>query len=385
MCKLSISIVLALFCLLNAEFAFSKKKLSLASVYADDSSALPQRRLKAITRTALDQIPFDYGDPSPPKLNCEGDLVITTTGGHLLKWSRATPDLAWKAFLRGEAPSISQLRFFHDAFTPLNLELGEDVWDPALYCINSNEVVIGSIMPRPKGAANARWPDDHWARRTYVFTNQNDKLISSAQPFFSEVTTNWLHHNYGHGLVYDDNGNGHVFYERVSEEKNGAPFKTEIFSRSVKNYIEPYGSEVQILKIPTSPWASAKRSDGGLLVEGPRPFKMNGITGLSISGGDYNSDHYGIHLLWQTENRNFEPVLGQNGDLLDFGKEIRKVFPMTWGPARAVFFEYEGQWWVLFHGIPIGSLHDTAEGRRDIFLAPVQVQHGRFPKIKIQY
>lgn len=380
-------IILALSVLLSGEFAFSKKSLKLTSVYKPDTSEVPLRRLKAITKTALNQAPLDYGDPSPPKLNCKDELVITTTGGHVLKWSRKTPELAWKSFLKGEAPTLSHLKFYHDEFTPLDLELGEDVWDPAMYCINGQEVVIGSIMPRPQGQTNAKWPDDHWARRTYIFKNKNGLLISEAEPFFSESPShfNWLHHNYGHGLTFDSQGDGQVYFERVSETKNEGPYKTEIFSRPIKNFTQVIGAEVSVLKIPDSSWPSSKRSDGGLLIEGPRPFIMNGITGLSISAGDYNSDNYGIHILWQNEKGKFEPILGQNGDLLDFGTEIRKAFPMTWGPARAVFFEHDSQWWVLFHGIPIGSLHDQAEGRRDVFLAPVEVSSGRFPGIKIKY
>ena len=42
----------------------------------------------------------------------------------------------------------------------------------------------------------------------------------------------WVGHNYGHDFVRDADGKMFMFYERVSEEEEGTPLKTEIFARS---------------------------------------------------------------------------------------------------------------------------------------------------------
>jgi hypothetical protein len=98
---------------------------------------------------------------------------------------------------------------------------------------------------------------------------------------------------------------------------------------------------------------------------------------ISFSGGDYNSAKYGIHLLI-AENMlgPYRPYLNSVGtDLKDFGKDIEKQIPLTWGAGRAVFFEFQNQWWILFHGIPSRDGKAPEDGKRNLFLAPVDFEN----------
>lgn len=320
----------------------------------------------------------DFGDPSTPDFSQSHKVSIYTTGGFALIWKG--PD-ALQKFLTGQPAILEQLKIHHPDGTPFNDETGEDIWDPTIEVSleNSQErVLYGAVMSPTDDRRHGLWPQDNWNRRTFAFRMRNGKWIRDEDPLFGVVPERetWIGHNYGHHFIKDKNGQSYVFYERVTEEKNGHPWKTEIFAKKMKNSFSTTGPEISILKIPSQVWPSARRSFGGSLVEGPRPFFAKGKYFVSFSAGEYASENYGIHLLEAKDVLGpYRPIMNKmNNDLKDFGEEIESQRKLTWGAARAAFFEVQGKWWSLFHGIDQKDDHPIEDGLRNIFLAPVEIQ-----------
>lgn len=260
---------------------------------------------------------------------------------------------------------------------------GEDAWDPSVYVFPGidKRTLFAGVMARRLGETNAYWPEDHWSRRTGAFDWEGDRWILRDRSVFGPwpKKETWLGHNYGHDFIGGDDGSTWMFSEKVSEEKNGQPYKTEIFARRISSQGNLYGKELDILKIPKHPWPASQRKGGTLLIEGPRPFKVGEKYLISFSAGDYFSDDYGIHLAWANMMTGpYTPYLDKNGDLKKFAKAIDKKMPMTWGPARAAFFKVDNNWWMLFHGIEASPHHDLSEDKRNVYLTPVEIDdaHG---------
>lgn len=287
---------------------------------------------------------LDFGDPSPPKISSD-KVEVFTTGGFILTW-RNIDDL-----LSGKAATLSQLKLENP---------DEDIWDPTI----ENGVLYGGVM-KTHGDEDR----DSWSRRVYAFRNVNGKWMREQHPLSGPLPSKptWLGHSYGHHFI-----DGYMFYEKVTIERNNSPWTTEIFARKMKDPFHLTGPEIPILKL-SQDWARARRSFGGKLVEGPRPFKANGIYFISFSAGDYTSDDYGIHLMASKNLLGpYEPYLTPDKkDLKDFAVDIEKKLPLTWGGARAAFFEARGKHWALFHGIKDDG--SSAEGLRNVWLSPVTI------------
>ncbi len=327
----------------------------------------------------------DFGDPSTPDFSDSSHVRVYTTGGDVLIWTSDSTRSAKNKFLEGAPPRHERLVIaHHDGFTLLDeLLSGEDAWDPTVEYHDGQPILYAGVMsPRPN-ESNAFWPEDHWSRRTFAFDWRNDRWVMRANPVFGKLPTQpqWLGHNYGHHVVVDDKDRRWMFYERVSEERHGRPYKTELFARRLNHSEGLVGKEVAILKIPSAPWTHSVREDGTLLIEGPRVLKFADGYLLSFSAGDYFSDHYGIHLAWSKKLTGpYKPYLNSKGnDLKNFATVINKQIPMTWGPARAAFFVEDEQLWMLFHGIEKASWIPTPDGKRDVYLAPMAFdqEHGR--------
>lgn len=303
-----------------------------------------QARIVQLTRHAN----IDFGDPSAP-IFARGQVVVTVTGGFVLVWNSE------RAFFSGGRPSVERLRICHHDGTPLSDEAGEDIWGPTF---NGN-VLVGSVMVPRSGQRNALWPDDAPSRRTFAFHFVKGCWIRALRPLFG-TTGGWIGHTYGHTFFENL-----LFYERVAQVKDGMPWVTNLYALH-------RGREILILD--SRRWPSARRSFGGSLVEGARPFKVGQTYFLSFSAGDYNSDAYGIHLLRAARPEGpYEPLLNARGnDLRDFGQEIEREMPLTWGPGRAVFFERGGRWWILFHGIR--KPFQGTDGHRQLFLMPANME-----------
>jgi hypothetical protein len=134
-------------------------------------------------------------------------------------------------------------------------------------------------------------------------------------------------------------------------------------------------------------YPSARRGFGGYLAEGPRPFRVGNWYVIGFSAGDYQAEDYGLHLMASKSLTGpYVPYLDDDtSDFTHFETEIEKSYKMYWGAARPAFFEMNGRWWVLFHGILSTDTHQLEEGERDIYLAPVDItfQPTGPPKIKI--
>lgn len=312
----------------------------------------------------------DYADPSPPDFSIPNLVRVTTTNGFVLNWRGS--DAVGK-FLHGERPQVEMIKAYHPDGRPFDEQGDEDLWDPTI----QGDVLYAGVMTAPAGEAVARWPEDNWSRRTYAFQKVAGKWIRSEKPLFSKLPSKptWVGHNYGHHIFQ-----GHVFYERVTEDRDGTPWKTEIFACRLK---DPFhcGSEIAILKLPFTPWRNSLRSFGGSLMEGPRVFFANGEYFMSFSAGDYQNDNYGIHLARSTSLLGpYKPVLSRSGlSLRDFSLEIEKVMPMTWGAGRAAYFSVAGKWWALFHGIPKVDTENVERGYRSVFLTPVTFDQNGLP------
>ena len=232
-------------------------------------------------------------------------------------------------------------------------------------------VLFGRVMLPPPGQSHAHFDQDNINRRTYGFQLKNQKWIRNLEPL-NELfpPTGWLGHNYGHQFITAKNGDLWMFYERVSEVLNDAPLKTEIFARRFTPPAILKGPEIQIFRIPSTPFPAVVRTNGNLLAESPRPFSVRlrhrSYYFVSFSSSDWGSDHYGINLLWSDAiDGPYQPILNSHRhDLKDFGVKIRTEHALTYGPGRGSFFQdAKGHWWVIFHAA-------TLEARRNVQAAP---------------
>ncbi len=311
---------------------------------------------------------IDFADPSRPDFSNKDIVRIHLTAGEVLEWKTSE-------FPHGR-PTHHRMKLYHASGKILNESAGEDAWD--LNIVNWSPdltVAYAGVMKAPSGTSHASWPDDNWSRRVYAFTQKNNKWMCAKDPLLDEVPASptWLDHGYGHDFLTDDDGTTYVFYEKVSEERDGHPWRTDLFARRMLNPFEADGQVVTILNTNRKSWPALKRSFGGKLAEGPRPFKVGPHYFVSFSGGDYNSENYGIHLMVSKKPLGpYAPYLNEQGNnLKDFSLDLEKHQRLTWGAGRAVFFEWKNTWWILFHGIPSEDGEAPEDGKRNLFMAPV--------------
>ncbi|RYZ69682.1 MAG: hypothetical protein EOP05_14440, partial [Proteobacteria bacterium] len=178
---------------------------------------------------------FDFGDPSPPDLTDTKQVKVYTTGGEILTWPRGSEESPLEYLLAGRSAKHERLRVAHADGTPFDAEVaGEDVWDPTVErsLENPNELILYAGAMKPNvGRSNADWPQDNWRRRTFAFKKRDGVWVMSAKPLFDDPTNDteegsWVGHNYGHAFLKDEKGNTFVFYERVTEERDGLPWTT---------------------------------------------------------------------------------------------------------------------------------------------------------------
>lgn len=354
------------------------KWLAFLLILTSFAASGSHRTLKSLTGGPGQPNHLDFGDPSAPDLSQENKISVYTTGGFALIWKGANVE---EKFLSGQPPQVERLKIAHADGTLLNDETGEDLWDPTIEVSLENpreRILYGAVMSATDDRKHALWPQDNWNRRTFAFRLKGGKWIREKDPLLGNIPEHetWVGHNYGHHFIKDESGQTFVFYERVTEERNGHPWKTELFAMKMKNSFATFGPEISILKIPHQVWPLARRSFGGSLVEGPRPFFANGKYFVSFSAGEYASDNYGIHLLQSDKIQGpYKPFLNESGkDLKDFGVDIENKRKLTWGAARAAFFQMRGEWWTVFHGIDQKDNSPVEDGLRNIFLAPVVIQ-----------
>lgn len=353
-----------------------KALISRSVVEQADPQGPPQRRLKSFTHGSQKN---DFGDPSPPDFSVQGIVKVYTTGGHVLSWFDTKTESATNRFLRGVTP--------HDEMLILKSENGEegyDPWDPTIETFpefGSEKYLYAGVMTPPPGKERAQWPNDNWRRRVNAFRSVKgakgqDEWIRVPKSILGDAPDQpgWLDHSYGHQFLRDEEGKPWMFYEKVAEERDGQPFKTEIFARRLLSPIELSTEEISILKVPQKMWPRSKHANGSL-VEGPRPVRLKNGFLIGFSAGDYNSDGYGIHFMWSKKLTGpYRPFLTTKGqDLRDFALPLRQEVPFTWGAGRPALFEVDGKWWILFHGIDKRDHARVDHGQRSIYLAPLKI------------
>jgi len=298
----------------------------------------------------------DFGDPSAPEFSSKGVRVLTT-GGFELRWKSA------EDFFTGGPNRMRRLKFRKPHCRRDCEYLGEDIWDPSI----REGVLYGAVTNDPSESGN-------WKRRVYAHRFINKAWVRESEPLIEPLPANftWLGHSYGHHFL-EVSGKTYVFYEKVTEERDGLPWKTELFAKRLLNPFQTTGSEIEVFRIRRD-YPRTRRSFGGILAEGPRPFEWKGRFYVFFSGGDYASDDYGIHLLRaQNPLGPYTPDLTENDqDLFDYGATMERKFKLTWGAARAVAFEYEGKLYCLFHGIRDFGV--PIKPHRDVFLAQLFIK-----------
>lgn len=352
--------------------------------------ASPARQLRPLTGVANLPAGYDFGDPSAPDFSESGVVRIYTTGGERLTWRASKSATAIENMLSGKPARHDRLRLYHeDGKTEFDAQAsGEDGWDPSIQVgANGIKFLFAGVMSPGSHRRNALWPEDHWSRRTFKFRWRNRRWVKEPESIFGSIpdSPTWLGHNYGHDILKLADGRRFLYYEKVTEEREGHPWKTEIFARRVNENLDFNGPEISVLTL-TRPWRAARRSDGSQLAEGPRAFVAGGKILIAFSGGDYASDRYGMHLLWAERVEGpYHPYLEAN-DLKDFGSEIEKQIPMAWGAGRPAFFEVQGEWWVVFHGIDQRAGPVPQNGLRNVYLAPVSIvpRNSGPPEIRVK-
>jgi hypothetical protein len=340
--------------------------------------------------------------------------VYGTTDGTYLEYGSED------AFLHNRDAIRKKFQFAHPDGTPFN---GDEIpWDmiPLNWTINGKEtrVYYAGAMTPPLGDKHAHWPADNPSRRTYAFMEDPQKpgvLIRSKNPVIpnpdgSSSPYQFIGHNYGRDflkgldgkIVRDADGSVIMYYERVGRyTANGNPI-TEIAARKMSNPFHADGEEIVLLSVDeNNPWKTAKRGDGGLLLEGPRvvtiKVKDKIYYVMGFSAGDFPTEQYGIHFA-VSENPlgPFHPILTDDKkDLKDFGAAIRKQKNLYGGPARPdLFMAHDGQWWVAFHaavkrGGPNTNYKIWPESlddfHRNIYLTPFEIGAGKnnLPKFEL--
>ena len=357
---------------------------------ADHPGVEPERRFKQLTFSPCGPAAVDFADPSPPV--DKKTQVIVVYGAGILHWQGSTPEGSWRHFLRGDHARYEHVPLFHgDGLTEFDVvSHGEEAWDMTIenFADNADPVLYAGVMTPAHGQSHADVLRDHWSRRTYPFYLRDGKWQQGESPlFFAPATFGWIGHNYGHQFFKDQDGSLWIFYERVSESDTSGPLKTELFARSFVPPETVGDEEIKIFEIANRPYPSVLRAFGGALVEGPRPFSAE--TGgrtfyfIAFSSGQWDSSGYTANLLWSEALLGpYQPYLNDDRtDLKDFGAELKKTYPLTYGPGRPVFFQDPGKhWWTVFHAANSIEVEHAkfppAPGRgpfRNLFLAPVQM------------
>lgn len=354
----------------------------LAFVLVSGGSACPALG-RVIQLTGLNRATrtTDFADPSEPRFT-KDEVSILVTGGRRLVWRKSNAISGEKRFFSGESPEIEPIRICHRDGTEISEDFGEDIWDPTMH----GNFLYGSIMTPTSGNQHAIWPADAASRRVYPFRLLSECWTRSETPLVAAWNNDgWVNHNYGHSFLKADDGREWVFYERVNDDTGNLPLKTALFAKILRTPERTDENETSIFDFKLGQWPTLARENGGVLAEGPRPFKFANGYLISFSGGDYWSNSYGIHLLWSKNiNGPYAPFTTPDGrDLKDFGATLRQTLNLTWGPARAVFFERRGRWYALFHAVKKPFNPKVQEGYRQLFLAEVTIESssGQAPQI----
>jgi hypothetical protein len=289
----------------------------------------------------------------------------------------------------------------------------EGSWDQLIHrWPDGSEVLYGGMMTPTEGRTHSRWPADNWNRRIYAFTRgAGGAWTRRPVPLFNPVADGaqprMIGHAYGHhfktvtrqvkGRKVSETW---LFHEEVVAEQ---PLRTEIFARKM---LDPFTASRHKVKIVGTEWHGqpiGQRSNGELLVEGPRPFEatLGGqeYSFVSFSSGDFNSDNYDIHFAWRKgdgigPHTPYVDRAGGKVSLRGFAGDLKKRYGLSWVGRAHVIRDRAGQYWAVFHGVdkairpevdytrPNGEL---GRFQRNIFAVPMEIRLGKggVPEIEL--
>jgi ribose/xylose/arabinose/galactoside ABC-type transport system permease subunit len=307
-------------------------------------------------------------DPAPPYVAADGSVEIFGSTQYLIRYKN------WEQYAQGGCYEIVPLNLVSNTGFGYS-EIYTQPWDLRKYRIErknqkASELLIGGAMTASKGRPIPYWPEDNLNRRIFFFRLDSlNRWARDLSAIIGEVADNWMGHSYGGNLIQENSstpntiqadGSGAIgfFFEKVSEVRNGNPYKTEIFAVKMKNFdLADPASEVKIFEIGAKPYPATERVGNGYLVEGPRPFQVNfggkAIYLVGFSSGDFPTDHYHINYMWSSQLMGpYKAVLTEDGqDLLDLGKSLKSKYGLSWVGRPSLYQTPDGGYEMLFHGV----------------------------------
>lgn len=256
-------------------------------------------------------------------------------------------------------------------------------------------VRYGGSMTPDAGQEVAAWPRNNWTRDVFAFLPGSGpgEWVRQPRSIFGELATedrpagSYLGHRYGHRF-FELGGETYVAYEEVTRAReDGSPAATELFARRMIDPLTADARAVRLLgafRADGTPFPSAVRGDGGVLIEGPQVFELSfegePWVGVGFSPGDFFG-RYGmafaflpraemLRLLRGEGGRELEPDLTDDGaDLRDAAAELGEAEGFR-GVGRPFVFEApDRSLRVLFHAFLPGS----AGRARTVLLGRVRV------------
>jgi len=377
-----------------------------ASMLVRDQETGPiQRRIKVITagirETAASNIDsadlmIDSADPSlvMPLHYPDGTTRYRINFSGLRYIEAPRPE----DFFRGGVFHVQRSRGFYRDGTEMTgpYHNASWPWDVVIYRNDAGEnIALGGVMRQPAPGAlpnvardnptRSRW----WGRVEHhaLGGGKFEERIIWQGPVhdLNENHSGWLYHGYGgtllthfnrhtgvHEPVKNENGNYLLFYERVTEEKDGKPWVTNMFVREINPLLtKSVGHEVVATRLTSERSGTyfeatrrgGKNQEDGYLAEGGNVLveRRTGLIIKAFSGNDYVR-RYGIYLDFLRPGANpkstFEPVVDRNGELIDFAERmrLREIMDATWLGRPQLSYAPDGKLWMAFHFVPKQSI-----------------------------
>lgn len=375
-------------CLFAMPSTAADQKLIDQMKIADPEAGPVQLRPKFLTDGS-----YDTADPSAPiqvQLP-DGQQVwmIIFSGGTVIYAN------SLEEFLRGGAHALHDIDFLYPDGTKVTTKpyrIKAAPWDPDLAFFRSDAgrrmVGYAGMMEKCKEGVEPVRAKDNWTRNRHAFDVQlwRDSVTSKVHQLWKDLGSvqgyrpcehsedPWLGaahaHGYGSHYIEDSSGRPFLFFDEVTEQKllNGAPvpYRTEILVRQLdSSRTRAIGPKRFALRVtrpddPNRAFKAARRSIGGLLIEGPHLIDV-AIDGVDyylmfFSAGDAFTDQYGSHYAYRLKSEGldgpFTPAVDDDGELINITGSLSERIDATWGIGRPnPFRDQQGNLWIAGHVI----------------------------------
>jgi hypothetical protein len=353
---------------------------------ADPASGPVQLRPKFLTDGS-----YDAADPSAPiqvQLSHGGKAWMIIFSGGSVIYADSLDE-----FLRGGVHALHDIGFLYPDGTKVTTKpyrIKAAPWDPDLAFFHSDAgpQVVGyaGMMEKCKEGIEPTRATDNWTRTRHAFRvevwrethvgqiHQLWKDLGSVQGYrpCGQNENPWLSpshaHGYGSHYIEDRDGRPFLFFDEVTEQKqvNGSlvPYRTEILFRQLdETRTRTIGPKEFALKATRSddlhkPFKAARRSIGGLLIEGPHLIEAN-VGGVDyyimfFSAGDAFTDRYGSYYAYRLKsegvNGPFTAAVDNEGELINITQSLSSKIDATWGIGRPnPFSDEQGHLWIAGH------------------------------------